>query len=135
MHRLLAPVALSLALAAAGCGGDGSKESAPASGGGGSPQDASKPKAGSKSKAGTKVDMKNIQFVPMNVTVKMGQTVTWTNSDSVAHNVTKEGGPGADFKSSTLNGGDTFSHTFTAAGKFDYVCTIHPSQTGNVTVK
>jgi len=34
-----------------------------------------------------------------------------------------------------MNVDDTFEQTFDAAGKVDYVCTIHPNQTGTVTVE
>lgn len=82
------------------------------------------------------VDMKDIQFVPKAVTIKAGQTIEWKNSDSVTHNVTEEKGPGGKkFASPNVNGGQTFKHTFAAPGTYDYVCTIHPNQTGTVTVK
>ena len=79
--------------------------------------------------------MKDIQFVPTDVTVYAGTTITWTNSDQVAHTVTKEGGPGADFDSGNVDPGATFEQTFDGPGTVDYVCTIHPGQTGTVTVK
>ncbi len=79
--------------------------------------------------------MKDIQYVPKDVTVKKGGTVTWTNSDTVAHTVTKESGPGAEFDSGNLDVDATFEQKFTAPGKVNYVCTIHPNQTGTVTVK
>lgn len=81
------------------------------------------------------VDIKDIKFEPHDVTVPAGATITWTNSDSVAHNVTKEDGPGADFESDTLNQGDTFEQTFDEAGEIKYVCTIHPGQDGTITVE
>lgn len=128
MSRLLASLGAVVVLAGVGCGGDsGGGDKQPASGAG----DSSK----GSSKAATKVGMKDIQFVPRDIAVKKGQAVTWTNSDSVTHNVTKENGPGADFKSSNLSSGATYKYTFKTAGKFDYVCTIHPNQTGTVTVK
>ena len=74
--------------------------------------------------------MKDIQFVPKDVTVKAGTTITWTNSDQVPHTVTKEGGPGADFDSGNVDPGATFEQTFDEPGKVDYVCTIHPGQAG-----
>jgi len=127
---------LAIGIVGAGCGSDNGggsgggsdkpSDSGSAYGGGGGSKEA---------KAGTKVEMKDIQFKPMAITVKKGQAVQWTNNDSVTHNVTKEKGPGPDFKSSDLNGGDTYSYTFKTTGKFDYVCTIHPNQTGTVTVK
>jgi plastocyanin len=81
--------------------------------------------------AATAVTIANFAFSPAEVTVKVGDTVTWTNNDSVPHTVT-----GADFDSSQLAPGATFSHTFTKAGSFDYKCMIHPSMApGKVTVQ
>ena len=81
------------------------------------------------------VDMKDIKFVPQDVTVKAGTTITWTNSDQVPHTVTKDGGPGADFDSGNVDPGSTFEQTFEEPGTVDYVCTIHPGQAGTVTVE
>ena len=81
------------------------------------------------------VDIKDIKFEPHDITVPAGGTVTWTNSDSVPHNVTKEDGPGADFESDSLNQGDTFEQTFDEAGEIKYVCTIHPGQDGTIKVE
>jgi plastocyanin len=102
----------------AGCGG-GSKKSSTSStsssGGGG----------------GTAVSMKNIQFSPKSLTLKVGQTVTWTNDDSVDHNVTASDGT---FKSSNFGHGATFKWKATKAGTFKYTCTIHPGMDGTLTV-
>ena len=49
------------------------------------------------------------------ISVETGGAVTWTNDDTVGHDVTKKGGPGADFKSGEpggMQGGDTFEQTF-----------------------
>ena len=53
--------------------------------------------------------MKEIQFKPKDVTVAKGGTVTWTNNESVPHDVTKEDGPGPDFSSGkgNMQKGDT----------------------------
>jgi len=79
--------------------------------------------------------MQDIEYVPKEVTVKKGGTVTWTNSDSVTHTVTKQGGPGPEFDSGNMEVDATFEQKFDAAGKVDYVCTIHPNQTGTITVE
>ncbi len=81
------------------------------------------------------MDMKDIKYVPKDITVDAGTTITWTNSDSVPHTVTKEGGPGGEFDSGDIGPGDTFELTADVPGKVDYVCTIHPDQTGTFTVK
>lgn len=77
------------------------------------------------------VAIKNFAFSPVVVTVRVGTTVTWTNSDQDAHTVTATGGV---FKSATLNTGDTFRYTFTKPGRYDYLCTIHPFMTATVVV-
>lgn len=133
-RRMTRPLAsftsiLVLAIVGIGCGGSGSSGDSGDSGGSKTPK-----KAGS-SKADVSVSMKDIQFKPMNVTVKRGQTIRWSNNDSVTHNVTKDGGPGAGFKSDNVNPGGTFQTTLDAPGKISYLCTIHPNQTGTITVK
>lgn len=115
-----------LALAVPACGGD--------DGGGGGGSSPSPAESGSGTSS-VKVGMEEIEYVPMDVTVKKGGTVTWTNSDTVTHTVTKEGGPGGEFDSGNMNVDDTFEQTFDATGTVDYVCTIHPEQTGTVTVE
>ena len=79
-----------------------------------------------------KVSISNFTFSPTDVTVKKGTKVTWTNNDSVAHTV--EFDTDGIQKSETLGGGGTFSFTFNDEGTFNYICGIHPSMHGTVTV-
>ncbi len=126
---------LAVGLVAAGCGGDDDE------GEGGSAQTAEEPAdtsggTGGAAAGGTvRVGMREIEYVPKDVKVKAGGTVRWTNSDSVTHTVTKEGGPGPKFDSGNMAVGATFEQKFDTPGKVDYVCTIHPNQTGTVTVE
>jgi plastocyanin len=83
--------------------------------------------------AGNRVAIKGFAFAPAALTVPVGTTVTWTNQDSDAHTVTSDGG-GGPLNSKALATGDTFSFTFTQAGTFKYLCTIHPFMTATVTV-
>ena len=78
------------------------------------------------------VAMKDILFVPEKVTARVGQTVRWTNSDDVAHTV--KASSGADFESKAISKGKAYETKLTKAGTIDYVCTIHPSQKGTITV-
>jgi plastocyanin len=78
---------------------------------------------GGKSSA-TAIEVADFSFTPADTTVKVGQTVTWTNDGQVQHTVK---GPGF-FSSTALGHGQTFSHRFTKPGRFPYVCTLHPSQ-------
>ena len=133
MPRLPATVLACLALAAcglvAGCGDDNKDTSStPAT----PPAAAPPPAAAAAAGDVVKVTMKDIKFVPADITAKVGQKIEWTNTDTPAHNVTAK--DGADFASDTLNPGDTFDYTPTKAGKIDYVCTIHPGQSGTITV-
>lgn len=74
-------------------------------------------------------------FLPDNITVKKGSTVTWTNEDSVQHNVVSD----SDSSKSGLDGpllakGKSFSFTFDEVGEYKYHCQPHPNMTGTVTV-
>lgn len=79
----------------------------------------------------SQVMMKGNKFDPADLTVTVGTTVTWSNTDSVAHIVTATDGA---FSSGNLDPGNNFRYTFNAAGTFDYACTIHPAMKGKVTV-
>ena len=83
-------------------------------------------------------------FSPNPINVKVGDTVTWTNSDNMEHTVTSGTGSsdrsnGKQFDSglsgpTVLTAGKTFSHQFTKAGEFPYFCRIHPTLVGKVFV-
>jgi plastocyanin len=120
---------LALGLPAAGCGGGDNEGEA----GGGKKEPAQNPGGGKTAK----VSMKNIQFHPAKLSVSGGTTVTWTNDESVNHDVTKTSGPGPKFSSGTgnLGQGDTYKQTLNRRGTIEYVCTVHPNMTGTITVK
>ncbi len=80
---------------------------------------------------GSQVTIQNFAFSPAELTVPVGTTVTWTNSDSTNHTVTSDD---AVFESATLARGDTFEFTFTQAGEFPYHCSLHPSMTATIIV-
>lgn len=80
---------------------------------------------------GTAVSIVNFAFQPSNVTINVGDSVTWTNNDQSAHTSTSK----TDlWDSGTLQNGNTFTFTFNAPGSYGYLCTIHPSMQGSVTV-
>ena len=137
MTKLLALIlaCLAIGLVAAGCGGDDDDDG----GGGDGGASKSEEPGGGGGAGGTQVSMKNIQFNPKDVTVKAGETVTFTNDEAVPHDVHKTSGPGADFASGPTGGmqeGDTFKLTLDKAGKYEYVCDVHaPGMAGTITVK
>lgn len=130
MKRLLTLLLACTALVAAGCGGDEEEDSTPAGGGGAATQEDTS--TGEASGEGLTIAMKDFKFDPKNATVKVGQTVTWTNEDSAPHNAVDE--KGGAFKSELFNKGETYEFTAEKAGKIDYVCTIHPGMEGTLTV-
>ncbi len=134
LYSAAACLALGGALVA-GCGSSSSSSSnsssaaAPASTAPATSTPAAAPAAGGGTVA---VSMKDIQFNPKSVTAKVGQTIKWTNDDSVDHNVTARSG--ATFKSSTFGQGGTYSFKAAKAGTIKYVCTIHPGMEGTIIV-
>ena len=94
------------------------------------PQSNNQPAASSGNKVA--VTITGFKFVPADASVKNGDTVVWTNQDSVPHTVESSD---KAFKSDELSKGDTFSFTFTKAGIHKYNCGIHPSMHGSVTVQ
>ena len=83
--------------------------------------------------AGKSVEAMGYKFSPADLTINVGDTVTWTNHDTAPHNIVVTDGP-EKFTSPTLQTGQTFSHTFTKAGKYSYYCSIHPDMKATVTV-
>lgn len=75
------------------------------------------------------VSISGFAYEPGTVTVNVGDTVTWTNNDQVGHTAT-----GSGFDTGTISGGSSASVTFDTAGTFDYICGIHPSMKGKITV-
>jgi len=74
----------------------------------------------------------NFAFDPNNITIALGDTVTWTNYDSSKHTVTEDNG---EFDSEDLDTEDSFSWTFDVAGNYSYHCGRHSSMTGMVNVE
>ena len=142
MRRLLALLLalVALAVVTAGCGGGDDDDGDGGNGGGNAPA-AEEPAAPTAEDGGggsggtgpgTQVSMKDIKFNPGTVTIKAGGKVTWTNDDSVGHDVTAD-----DFESGSpggIDGGSTYSHSFKKPGTYDYVCSVHPGMKGAVKV-
>jgi nitrite reductase (NO-forming) len=91
----------------------------------------------------------NFAYVPADITVPTGTTVTWVNQDSVGHTVT-EGDPNSpkqagmrafDSSGEAVNGkvaligpGGSWSYRFTTPGTYEYYCIVHPYMIGHITV-
>ena len=81
--------------------------------------------------AETTVTIDNFTFAPAQLTVKVGDTVTWKNHDDIPHTIVSAG----KFRSKTLDTDDSYSFTFTAAGDYTYFCSLHPHMTGTIKVE
>lgn len=81
------------------------------------------------------VDIQSFKF-PATLEVAKGTKVTWTNKDTTKHTVTSGTRPTKDGRfDGQVDGGASFSFTFTDAGTYQYFCTIHSSMNATVTVK
>lgn len=81
------------------------------------------------------VSIENFKFVPADLTVSIGDTVTWINNDSTNHTVTGDKtGTDDDFDSGILKPGDQYTYVFDQSGPQPYHCTIHSSMKATVTV-
>lgn len=75
-------------------------------------------------------------FLPETLSIRVGDSVKWVNNDEAEHTVVANDN---SFKSETLKArpvkpGDSFSHTFTQTGTFEYFCSLHPNMKGKVEV-
>ena len=94
------------------------------------------------------MDIKDFAYSKPNIRIKKGTTVTWTNQDTVKHNVMLEhagGGAAHDapspsevksdvFAGPLLAKGESYSFTFNEAGADPYHCSPHPDMKGTITV-
>jgi plastocyanin len=78
------------------------------------------------------VKIDNFSFGPVELTIPVGTTVTWTNRDDIPHTVVSTKGV---FKSKVLDTDEKFSFTFMKAGSYPYFCSIHPKMTGKIIAK
>ena len=76
-------------------------------------------------------------YIPADVTITIGGTVTWNNVDMAPHTVssgTAVDGPSGEFDSGLVMVEGAFSYEFDDAGIYDYFCMVHPWMEGTVEV-
>jgi len=88
--------------------------------------------AGSVLAASHQVGIAGFSFSPKSLTINVGDTVTWDNSDSQHHTATADDG---SFDTGPISSGTPASVTFSKAGTFAYHCNIHPAMTATLIVK
>lgn len=81
--------------------------------------------------ATTSVTIQNFAFSPAAIVVPVGATVTWNNQDLEEHTVTARD---KTFDSDVIGSGKSFTFTFSRAGTYNYLCSIHTNMAGKVVV-
>ena len=71
-------------------------------------------------------------FRPAVATVKLGEIVEWRNADPVPHTATARE---AGLDSGPIAAGKTFRFTAKRKGRYEYVCTLHPTMKGTLVVE
>jgi plastocyanin len=75
----------------------------------------------------------NFFFAPLDLTVKAGTTVTWTNRDDIPHGIASSNN--AFKKSAALDTDESYSFTFATPGTYQYFCYLHPKMVGSIVVE
>ncbi|HJZ73098.1 MAG TPA: plastocyanin/azurin family copper-binding protein [Vicinamibacterales bacterium] len=126
--RLLVALSFLIAIAASGCSGSSSPATPTPT-----------PTAPAPSASTTAVSIPQgasfltlTAYNPNPVSIALGTTVRWTNTDSVAHTSTADGNA---WNSGTLAAGAHFDFTFQTAGTFPYHCAFHPGMVGSIVVR
>ncbi len=95
------------------------------------------------------VEIKDLQFIPAEMTITAGTTVRWINLDPVDHDVTSGVSvtgrktrdmkqtkfPDNKFASGLFSQNKSFSVTFDAKGEYNYYCNIHPFMVAKILVR
>jgi plastocyanin len=79
-----------------------------------------------------KIDISNFMYSPTVLTVKVGSTITVTNTDEAEHTATSDT-EGA-FDTGTLNKGQSMSFKVNKVGTFSYHCSFHAFMHGTIKV-
>lgn len=89
--------------------------------------------------AEAEVSIRDFAFQPMEVRIKVGQTVRWVNNGEFTHTSTS-GNPGdvdagSVWDSLDIPPGESFPHTFNEIGEFPFFCRNHNTMRGTVIVQ
>jgi plastocyanin len=70
-------------------------------------------------------------YVPDPIRVYVGQTITWSNTDTDPHDVSADNGA---FYSGPIGTGGRWRWKATKPGTYTYTCTLHPDMHGTIIV-
>ena len=82
-------------------------------------------------------DIEDICYIPSNIVVEKGKSITWINEDSSFHSVTSGfyPEPSGFFDSGHLDPYQSYTLSFDETGTYDYFCTLHPWMFAQVIVE
>ena len=82
-------------------------------------------------------DIEDVCYIPSEIVVEKGGSVTWLNEDSSFHTVTSGfyGEPTDLFDSGYLDPYEYYTLSFDEIGTYDYFCTLHPWMMAQVIVE
>jgi plastocyanin len=81
------------------------------------------------------VEVPDYSFAPAKLQIDIGDRVVWSFTHELeSHTSTAESGQAERWNSGLKEPGQTFAHTFTKPGRFDYICRPHPFMEGEITV-
>jgi plastocyanin len=78
------------------------------------------------------VAIRDFRYAPPVLTVRVGDSVVWTNEDIVPHTATAEAGR---LDSGSLGTKESWRYTAVKKGKYAYGCTFHPNMKGTLVVR
>jgi plastocyanin len=81
--------------------------------------------------AAARIPIQQYTFLPADVSVPVGTTVTWSNEDEAVHTVTAAD---ISWDSGRLPIGAASSHTFAQTGTYEFACSVHAAMKGTITV-
>lgn len=79
--------------------------------------------------SGNTIEIINGAFVPNEIKIHKGASITWINRDRIDHQII-----GMDFQSGILKPGGMFTQKFNEVGTYVYNCNIHQNEYGKIIV-
>jgi YVTN family beta-propeller protein len=95
------------------------------------PQSSIKQQNQTASQPGFMTTIHSMAFTDPVITVKAGESITWTNQDSIDHTVTGDDG---GWDSGNIGSRKSYSLTLNQPGQYNYHCSIHPFMKGRIIV-
>ena len=81
-----------------------------------------------------KIEIKEKKYAPAKLTIKVGQTVVWTNRDDSDHTIIADDGSFGT-GDNALSRGESYKFAFKKRGKFKFHCKYHPREKGEIVVE